>query len=151
MEPICIRQAHYGDIDRVAVLFDRYRQFYCQETNISAVAEFLRQRFEYGESVIFITEQQDGQTVGFVQLYPSFSSVSMKRIYILNDLFVHPDTRGRKIGGRLLSAAIEYARAMKAARLVLSTAVSNMTAQGLYECTGWVRDTEYYHYEYQLG
>ena len=150
MEQICIRQAHYGDIDRVAVLFDSYRQFYVQKTNISAAAEFLRQRFEYGESVIFIAEQGE-QAIGFVQLYPSFSSISMKRIYILNDLFVHPDARGRKIGGQLLSAAIEYAKSMKVARLVLSTAVSNVIAQGLYEGTGWVRDTEYYHYEYQLG
>ena len=110
----------------------------------------MRQRFEYGESVIFIAEQGE-QAIGFVQLYPSFSSISMKRIYILNDLFVHPDARGRKIGGQLLSAAIEYAKSMKAARLVLSTAVSNVIAQGLYEGTGWVRDTEYYHYEYQLG
>ena len=131
-------------------MFDSYRQFYGQASNLPAAEEFLRQRFEYGESVIFIAEQQGGQLVGLAQLYPSFSSVSLKRIYILNDLFVHPDVRGRKIGRQLLSASIEYAQSMKAARLVLSTEVSNVTAQGLYESTGWVRDMEYYHYEYQL-
>jgi GNAT superfamily N-acetyltransferase len=136
-------------VDLVASLFDAYRQFYGQKPDPEGARRFLAERLARGESVIFAA-MEDGQALGFTQLYPSFSSVSMKPIWILNDLFVVVEKRRRGIGARLLGAASDHARRTGAARLVLSTADTNTKAQALYEREGWRRDTAFLHYEYKL-
>lgn len=93
---------------------------------------------------------EGGRVLGFTQLYPSFSSVSMRPIWILNDLYVVEDARRRGGGARLLRAARDHALKTGSARLALSTAVTNTTAQALYERDGWRRDDEFFHYEYEL-
>lgn len=133
----------------VAPLFDAYRQFYGQPPDIDGARRFLAERLGRGESVI-LAVVEGGRALGFTQLYPSFSSVSMKPIWILNDLFVVEDARRRGVGARLLRAARDHATKTGAVRLALSTAVTNTTAQALYERDGWRRDTAFYHYEYEL-
>ena len=92
MSSITIRQAVLADLDAVVTLFDGYRQFYGQPSDGVAARAFLQARFEHGQSVVLLAESQ-GQAVGFTQLYPSFSSVSMARVFVLNDLFVAPTAR----------------------------------------------------------
>ena len=133
----------------VAPLFDAYRQFYGQPPDIDGARRFLAERLGRGESVI-LAVAEGGRALGFTQLYPSFSSVSMRPIWILNDLYVAEDARRRGLGVRLLRAAREHALKTGAARLALSTAVTNTTAQALYERDGWRRDDEFFHYEYEL-
>jgi GNAT superfamily N-acetyltransferase len=131
-------------------LFDAYRQFYGQTSDLEGARRFLAERLAQGESVIFAIIEE-GRALGFTQLYPSFSSVSMKPIWILNDLFVAEDTRRRGVGASLLRAARDHASRTGAARLALSTAVTNTKAQALYERDGWRQDTEFLHYEYELS
>jgi ribosomal protein S18 acetylase RimI-like enzyme len=50
----------------------------------------------------------------------------------------------------LLEQAAGYARQIGALRLVLSTEISNLTAQSLYEKHGWKRDTVFYVYTLTL-
>jgi GNAT superfamily N-acetyltransferase len=135
--------------DLVAPLFDAYRQFYGQPPDLDGARRFLAERLGRGESVIYAVVE-GGRALGFTQLYPSFSSVSMRPIWILNDLFVAEDARRRGVGVRLLRAARDHAMRTGAARLALSTAVTNTTAQALYERDGWRRDTAFLHYEYVL-
>ena len=97
-----------------------------------------------------MAETGDGEAVGFTQLYPSFSSVSAARIFILNDLFVASAARRASVGRSLLHAAGEFARSKGVLRLALSTAKANEKAQALYESEGWVRDEQYYHYSLAL-
>ena len=87
-----------------------------------------------------------GEAVGFMQLYPSFSSVSLGRLWILNDLFVDPAVRRGGVGRRLLERARAWAVETRARGLVLSTGVTNKTAQALYESCGWSRDDEFQRY-----
>jgi ribosomal protein S18 acetylase RimI-like enzyme len=133
----------------VAPLFDAYRQFYGQTTELEGGRQFLFQRLRRGESVIFAVVE-NGSALGFTQLYRSFSSVSMKPIWILNDLFVVGKARPQGIGGRLLTAAIDHAVQTGGVRLVLATAVENTTAQALYERRGWRKDTDFVHYKFEL-
>jgi GNAT superfamily N-acetyltransferase len=138
-------------VDLVASLFDAYRQFYGQPPDLDGARRFLAERLGSGESVILaIVESPAGPALGFTQLYPSFSSVAMRPIWILNDLFVASTARRRGVGARLLRAACDYARQMSAARVQLATAVTNTDAQALYEREGWRRDKTFYHYEYEL-
>lgn len=142
---VTVRRAAAGDLEALAPLFDRYRQFYRQPADLAGARAFLGERLERAESVVFIAEQ-GSDAVGFTQLYPSFSSVSMAPIYVLNDLFVAQAARRQGIGARLLAAAVEHAREVGAVRLTLSTAVDNVTAQALYESAGWQRDQKFYVY-----
>jgi GNAT superfamily N-acetyltransferase len=140
-----IRQATIADLDRLVPLFDGYRQFYQQPSDTRAARRFLADRFDHQQSIIFLA-LKDGKELGFTQLYPSFSSVSMARTFILNDLFVVPEARGMGVGKSLLKTARDYAADIGAVRLSLSTNVSNSAAQLLYEQQGWVRDQQFVSY-----
>lgn len=146
---LAIRQASVSDLDPLVPLFDGYRQFYRQASEPDRIRTFLLDRFEHNQSVIFVAVK-DGTAVGFTQLYPSFSSGALARIFILNDLFVSPDARLLGIGTALLQAAAEFGRRVGALRLVLSTEVTNMPAQSLYEKLGWKRNTEFCSYQITL-
>jgi GNAT superfamily N-acetyltransferase len=138
-----------GQVELVAPLFDAYRRFYGQPSDLDGARRFLAERLGRGESVVYAVVE-GVRALGFTQLYPSFSSVSMRPIWILNDLFVAEDARRRGVGVRLLRAARDHATRTGAVRLALSTAVTNTTAQALYERDGWRRDTAFLHYEYTL-
>lgn len=143
--PITIRQASLTDLADLAVLLDDYRQFYGRTSDLDAASAFLRQRFEHGQSSIFIAFE--GETaVGFTQLYPSFSTVSLARVFILNDLFVHAKARRKGVASQLIQAAAAYAQSLGAVRLSLSTATDNENAQALYQSLGWQRESQFFVY-----
>jgi GNAT superfamily N-acetyltransferase len=135
-------------LDVLTGLFDAYRQFYGQKPDLPGARRFLEARLRGGDSVVFLAFLDDatGSWVGFVQLYPSFSSVAMKPIWILNDLFVAPQARRAGIARSLLEAAYELARSTGAARLRLSTAKDNEAARALYLASGY-RMVEFDQYE----
>ncbi len=137
------------DLDLVAPLFDAYRRFYRQEADLRGARRFLLERFTHNQSVIFIA-LDSASAIGFTQLYPSFTSTEMARIFVLNDLFVAPEARGRGVGSALLEAATDYGRRIGARRLELATETTNATAQAVYERMGWVRNTEFIHYSFAL-
>ncbi len=149
MISLIVRQAVLSDLDALAVLFDGYRQFYGRPSDVDAAKEFLAARFNHGESVLFIAFE-DGLPVGFTQLYPSFSSVSLARTFVLNDLFVVGHARRKGVASQLISAAVDFARTLGAVRLSLATAISNETAQSLYQATGWKRDGQFFVYHFAL-
>jgi GNAT superfamily N-acetyltransferase len=134
------------DLDDLVPLFDGYRQFYGQRSDEAAARTFLDERMERGESVIYLAYTGPHEAAGFTQLYPSFSSVSLKPLWILNDLFVRSDIRRGGVGRALLERARQHAAETGAKGLILSTAVTNKPAQTLYESCGWQRDDEFMHY-----
>ena len=144
------RQASVADIEALVALFDAYRVFYGRPSDPALARGFLLERFQHNQSVIFLAFQGDGAAVGFTQLYPSFSSVSAARSFILNDLFVAPEARRTGVAAQLLEAAANYGRAVGALRLSLSTAISNESAQALYVSEGWVRDNDFHAYSLTL-
>lgn len=141
-----VRQANIYDLDTLVPLFDGYRQFYRQASDPARARAFLAERFAHHESLILLARDEHGAGLGFTQLFPLFSSVRTARIYLLNDLFVMTDARKHGVGKALLDASAEHARALGAARLWLQTELDNVTAQALYESSGWKRDTEFCDY-----
>ncbi len=135
-------------LDALAGLFDAYRQFYGQPPDLPGARQFLEARLRGRDTVLVLAVRDDapGTGVGFVQLYPSFSSVSMKPIWILNDLFVAPAARRAGVARALLAAAREVARSTGAARLRLSTAKGNEAAKMLYAAAGYQK-VEFDQYE----
>jgi hypothetical protein len=145
---LTIRRATAKDVPDVAPLFDAYRQFYGQPTDPVAAERFLTERLARGESTVRVAERE-GRAVGFTQLYPSFTSITLGPIYVLNDLFVDPAARHAGVASALLRDARDGARSVGAHYLELSTAVDN-PAQRVYEAEGWRLDREFLHYELPL-
>jgi ribosomal protein S18 acetylase RimI-like enzyme len=148
---INIRQATINDLESLSETFDQYRMFYGQASDKEKAKQFLFDRFEHNESIIFGAYDTDtNEVLGFTQLYPLFSSVSMQRLWLLNDLFVKKKYRQLHIGRTLMDQAKEYAVATKAKGLTLSTAVTNTIAQYLYEQLGYEKETDFYQYFLKL-
>ena len=139
-----IYRADASHLDALAPLFDAYRVFYRQPSDQDAARAFLEARLTQNDSVVFLADR--GGPVGFTQLFPSFSSVSVKRLWILNDLFVKPEARRGGVAKALLERAQQHALDTHAKGLVLSTEVGNRSAQRLYEALGWQRDETFCTY-----
>jgi GNAT superfamily N-acetyltransferase len=142
-----IRVAIKEDLDELSELFDQYRQFYEKPSDRNGAHDFLRARMEQNESVIFVAEKE-GHLVGFTQLYPLFSSTMMKTLWILNDLFVRKEERKSGAGEKLMITAMEFGLKDGSRGLSLQTAVTNATAQRLYEKLGWKKNETFLTYTY---
>ncbi len=136
-------------LEEASQLFDHYRSFYQQASNIETAKTFLRERFHNQDSVIFLAQQED-HVVGFTQLFPSFSSVAMQRVWILNDLFVEADYRNQGVAQALMEAAEAFARDTGAVRITLATQTSNLAAQALYQGRGYTKTEDYVYYALYL-
>ena len=140
------QRADARHLDPVAQLFDAYRGFYGQPSNLPQSRDFIAERIAKGESAIFLALDADGEALGFVQLYPTFSSIEAHRAWLLSDLFTTPAARGRGVGTLLMNTARSFALSTGAKGLILETATDNYGAQRLYESVGYVRDEGYYTY-----
>jgi GNAT superfamily N-acetyltransferase len=144
-DTIQIVQAEQHHADAAAEVFDAYRQYYGQQPDIEGARQFLSERIANRESVVFLA-LKDGQPIGFTQLYPMFSSVSMRRSWTLNDLFVKENSRSNGIGKALLTTAQDFILHQGHKGLLLETTPDNTKAQSLYERLGWVREQNYYYF-----
>ena len=139
-------RATLSHLDQLAVLFDGYRIFYKQASDIDACRSFLKERLENDESVIFSVENEQSDLLGFTQLYPLFSSVRVRRVWLLNDLFVAMNARRLGVGEMLMNAARDFAKETGARGVALETGVNNTSAQALYEKLGYERVEGAYWY-----
>jgi ribosomal protein S18 acetylase RimI-like enzyme len=163
----------------VAPLFNQYRMFYGQASDLALAEQYLYDRLTLGESVVFLAFKEDGDEarglvsesaasqpltdesataaltpIGFAQLYPLLSSICATKNWLLNDLFVDPDYRKLSVGKALLQVVFDFALEQGASTVTLETGVNNVIAQGLYEQLGFVRlqpETEFYTYRKKLG
>ena len=146
-----IIEANIKHLDEVARLFNLYRIFYKQPDDLERAHQFIKGRMEMKESIIFVSNNADGTLSGFVQLYPSFCSVSTIPILILYDLFVDPNIRTKGIGRALMNKARQHAKENGFKRLELSTAKDNFIGQSLYESLGYEVDEEFLHYSLEIN
>ena len=144
---VTIRRAIAGDAEGIAKLFDDYRLFFGEPSDLPLTQDFIADRLHHTESVIFFAQTPKERCVGFAQLYPSFSSVSAGRVWILNDLFVTESTRGMGIGTKLLSEIKAFGSNSNAKSILVETTSSNTGAQKLYETTGYQEVSDRIFYE----
>ena len=142
---LAVRLATMDDLDPLAGLVEQYRQFYKQALS-DGTRPYLKDRISRNESVILVAEK-GAQLVGFTQCYPTFSTVSLSSIWLLNDLFVDPAHRGEHVADQLMQVAEATARKAGASRIWLRTAHTNAAAQALYEKRGWIRDEVFQRYD----
>ncbi|MBH3366391.1 GNAT family N-acetyltransferase [Pseudomonas carnis] len=140
-----ITQATLEHLDLLTPLFVKYREFYGALPFPDSSRAFLEKRLRRKESVIYLA-LADKRLLGFCQLYPSFSSLSLKRVWILNDIYVAEDARRQLVADNLMRTAKKMAKDTHAVRLRVSTSSDNDVAQKTYESIGFREDTEFKNY-----
>lgn len=144
-----IRKASIADLDNLAVMFDSYRMFYEHPSDVEACKQFLQERMQDKQSVIYIAIA-DGEAAGFTQLYPIFSSAGLKRTWLLNDIYVKDEYRKQHVASRLLDEAMQLGKETDSAWLLLQTSIDNYAAHIVYQKKGWERlDDIFYQFNIQ--
>ena len=141
-----IIKADISNLTEIAKLFDAYRQFYDQKPDFNLATNYIKDRLNNDESIIYLAFNENGKAVGFTQLYPSFCSVAASNIWVLYDLYVSPDARRQGVAQKLLTQARRLGADTKSAWLKLETGITNNAGQTLYEKMGWVRDNDFHTY-----
>ncbi|MCX2745560.1 GNAT family N-acetyltransferase [Mangrovivirga sp. M17] len=144
-----IRPADINDLKPLSILFDSYRVFYKKTSNLADAEHFLKERLNNKDSKIYVAEALSNNLVGFVQLYPLFSSTNMKRLWLLNDLFVSPKYRGQGISISLIDRAKQLAEDTESAGIMLETEKSNLIGNKLYPKADFKLDTEHNYYSWE--
>lgn len=139
-------RAGINDLEKITPLFDAYRVFYHQDSNLVGAYVFLKARIEREESVIFIAVDDTQKAIGFTQLYPSFSSVSLAPVWTLNDLFVFSEARGMGVATQLMNKAKDFVLSQNGKGIQLETSIENKIAQNLYESLGYLKSSDTYYY-----
>ncbi|MCL3817478.1 GNAT family N-acetyltransferase [Aeromicrobium wangtongii] len=132
-------------VEVAAPLFADYREFYGASHDVQAATAFLTERLTREESIVLLARDGD-EAVGFAQIYPSFTSVGLAPIWVLNDLFVADHARGSGAVDELLDTIVRMAAEAGAASVKLSTAHTNTRAQAVYERHGYQLDQTYRSY-----
>jgi len=148
-----IKKVGKSESELVIGLFDKYRVFYKQKTDLTLARKFIEARLDNGESIIFVAIVENNP-VGFTQLYPKYSSVRAIQNWILNDLFVEEQYRKQGIGEKLINKAMDFANERGSKFVELSTAIDNYTAQGLYEKIGFEKqgqEMDFYTYRINVN
>ncbi|MFJ3525062.1 GNAT family N-acetyltransferase [Pseudomonas sp. NPDC090203] len=143
-----IIQATLEHLDLLTPLFVKYREFYGELPYPDSSRDFLEKRLRREESVIYLAlpMDDDSKLLGFCQLYPSYSSLSLKRVWILNDIYVAEDARRQLVADHLIQKAKKMARETQAVRMRVSTSANNEVAQKVYESIGFREDTQFKNY-----
>ena len=145
-----IVRADLSHIDDLGELFDKYRQFYGQHPDLATAKRFIRDRLWNDESVIFLALSEQSQPAGFAQLYPTYSSISMRRVWIVNDVFIDPTYRSSGYARALIDKVTEFGAQTDALALKLAISADNDTGKSIYEHSGFTRITQFDHYTKRL-
>ena len=145
-----VAQGNLSDLETLVPLFDAYRMFYKRDSDLEGSRAYLRARLERDEATVFLALEISGAVLGFALCYSTFSSVVMKPLVILNDLYTTQAARGQGVGAALIDACANFARLEGAMVLRLRTATDNETAQRVYDKAGFKRDAVYYTYDLSL-
>lgn len=145
-DPVTVIRAELADVLEAAQLFAMYREFYGEPYDPSASGAFLASRIVRDESIVLLGLDGD-EVVGFAQIYPSFSSTRLAKIWVLNDLYVVEHARGTGAVDELLDTIASMATSAGAHAIELSTAHTNTRAQAVYERHGYQLDEVFRSYE----
>ena len=144
------RKATSKDVEHLSELFNAYRMFYQKTSAIQSAKTFLEDRISNKDSEIFVAQNTTNKLVGFVQLYPLFSSTRMKKFWLLSDLFVHPEFRGKGMSIELIQKAKDLVLETKACGMFLETEKTNLIGNALYPKTGFVLNSDSNYYEWNV-
>lgn len=141
-----IKQISIENLTDLVILFDQYMIFYQQPSAPEKYRHYLEQRLTNNEATVFIAYNKDNKAMGFVLNYFSFSSVSLGKVVVLNDLFIASEYRKQGVAKQLINSAISFAKELGAVRVDIATAQDNLPAQALYEKMGFIKNSDFFSY-----
>jgi ribosomal protein S18 acetylase RimI-like enzyme len=147
---IVTTRATLDDLDELAPLFDAYRVFYKQASDIATARRFIDARLREAEASALFLARRDGEAVGFTRMWRVHSSIAARPAWILEDLYVVPAVRRSGVAQTLMDRSERHARDDGAVYVALETAVDNSGAQALYESIGYERENAFYKYNLML-
>ncbi|EGR2064445.1 N-acetyltransferase, partial [Vibrio cholerae] len=127
------------------------REFYGKKDDAENSYLFIKERLEKKDSIILLAINDVGYCIGFMQIFPSLSSLSTSNIWVLNDLYVVSEHRGLGVARMLMNELNCLAIMNKVSSIILETDKTNRVAQGIYESLGYTRETMMYHYRLNLN
>lgn len=145
-----IRACTIDDLELLVPAFDEYRQFYRQSSQPEQVRNFLKPLIEQEKSKIFLSFDE-GELTGFIQLYPSYSSIGLAQIWTLNDFFIFGGENRRETAKGLLGAAKMLCEATNAIRVEVTTRKENHRLHKIYRDYGFEKDYKYDYYFLRLA
>lgn len=134
-------------LNEFAELFDSYRVFYEQPSDLERGKSFLKERITNKETVTFLIKK-DNKYVGFAQLYSLYHYKTLKRQWLLSDLFVDPAYRGSGLAINLIDQCKQYCIETDACGLLLETQKTNKIGNSLYPKCGFELDSEHNYYNW---
>ncbi len=141
--------ANKTDQEDIAKLFDQYRIFYKMKSDIKSVSKFIEDRLNLNDSIIYLATYSS-EVCGFIQIYPTFSSVAMKPVWILNDLFVNQDYRKKGCARALMAKVKSDAKVENIFSIKLATATDNSKAKKLYESLNYKKIDTFDNYSLKI-
>lgn len=143
-------EPNLDDLESLSVIFNAYRVFYNQISDMNLARSFIHDRLTQKDSQFIIKKDNANNIVGFIQLYPVFSSISAGKAWILNDLYVSEQNRKQGIATDLMQHAIAFGKSTNAKYIVLETSFDNIPAQTLYKQVGFVEQdkTKLFEFSY---
>lgn len=142
MSNLEIKLATLAHRNELARIFQQYCLFYGTKPTLKACENFIQQRLNKSDSIIFLGFERQ-IAIGFAQVYPSFSSVAMKPIWVLNDLFIEQESRQKGYATALLDTLEKFAKEKDIFSIKLATQKSNAKAKKLYQKLGYQLNTEF--------
>ena len=144
------RKATHQDLKQLALLFNGYRVFYKKNTDLKSAEVYLNERLDQNDSEIIVAENSEGKLIGFTQLYPLFSSTRMKKLWLLNDLYVENLFRGKGVSIGLIENAKQIVKSSGACGMFLETEKTNAVGNNLYPKTGFKLNEGSNFYEWNV-
>lgn len=146
---LIISRARPVDVAAATELFVSYQAFYRVIADVAKARAFVSDRLRLNDTIFLMARYEDTPThkgVGFAQMMPKLSSTSMRRDWVLNDLFVVEEYRRRGIATALMNESLAFAKRTGGVKMSLKTQADNTPARALYERDGWELDAEFVTY-----
>lgn len=118
----------------LAVLFAQEHEF---NPNAKVQAGGLSRIINNSEAGTILVLREGNAILGMVSLLYTVSTALGERVALLEDMVIAPIARGSGLGSRLLSSAVEFARAAGCKRITLLADGDNLAAQRLYQKHGF--------------
>lgn len=146
-----IVQASVDRLDDVTPLFIKYREFYGQLPRPEASRRFLHDRLVNEQAIILLAEEDEtGKVLGFCQLIPSFSALTLNPSWVLKGIYVVEEARRQLVADKLINEAKQRARTAGIKRMTVMTGEENIAAQQLYRSLGFSDDAEFTYFALKL-
>ncbi len=146
-----IVQASVDRLDDVTPLFIKYREFYGQLPRPEASRRFLHDRLVNEQAIILLAEEDEtGKVLGFCQLIPSFSALTLNPSWVLKGIYVVEEARRQLVADKLINEAKQRARTAGIKRMTVMTGEENIAAQQLYRSLGFSDDAELTYFALKL-